>query len=180
MATAAEQLLRQQAREEVLEVEIANGLILLDGLEDGFYDDLYKLADKTVSEIKACSGTGEQELKNWLDLLKTVHRKMRRSVKMCTSHKIMEWLERRFDAIEIVQQGGKNTANMPMREQLLEYYLNPANSKGLHASRTLDQYYYVALEDTSRRDIDQVVRRFQARKMAGEQPVNVSTNSGFG
>jgi len=43
---------------------------------------------------------------------------------------------------------------------------------GLHVSRTLDQYYYETLDDTSARDRDQVVYRYTERKhpKVPEQP----------
>jgi hypothetical protein len=53
-------------------------------------------------------------------------------------------------------------------ERLLRHYLH--NDPPLHIRRTLDQYYFLTLEDTSARDRDQVVyretkagRRFQSR-----------------
>lgn len=84
---------------------------------------------------------------------------------------ILEWQERLQDGIEMVGQNEKTTENNNVKsaalkhEALLQHYLRLNEEwKGLHVSRTLDQYYYSALSDTSRRDIDQVVRRYQARK----------------
>lgn len=48
----------------------------------------------------------------------------------------------------------------------MRHYRKRDHSGGLHTSRTLDQYYYVALADTSRRDMDQVIRRYQMRKLS--------------
>ncbi|KAI9044309.1 uncharacterized protein KD926_001540 [Aspergillus affinis] len=51
-----------------------------------------------------------------------------------------------------------------------------------HKSRTLDQYFYSSLPDTLRRDADQVIRRYQARKCSaskiphGEQSITDERN----
>lgn len=165
-----EEQLRQQARQWILQEEIAEGLMLLTDIDGNFYTDLNKLAGRRISNVM----DGSDREKDWVSDLRALHKKMRRSRKLCAAYRVLEWLERFFDAIEIVQPQGEVADNTPMHDQLLEYYLNPVNSKGLHASRTLDQYYYAALEDTSRRDLDQVVRRFQQKKMMAAKPMNTS------
>lgn len=57
-----------------------------------------------------------------------------------------------------------NNGAAARHEELLQHYFGSGKEPGLHVSRTLDQYYYSSLPDTVRRDADQVVRRYQARK----------------
>lgn len=73
------------------------------------------------------------------------------------------------DAIDLYKQTflgteGLDSEHFKYESLLLQYYTKPEDPKGLHISRTLDQYYYSALSDTTRRDIDQVVRRYYDRK----------------
>lgn len=91
---------------------------------------------------------------------------MRRNVEI-NAPGIMEWLERLSDAISISDSLHPVSEDFK-HELLLESYLYPQENTGLHPSRTLDQYYYSALSDTSRRDVDQVVRRYQARAAAAQ------------
>jgi len=57
----------------------------------------------------------------------------------------------------------------PKMNSLMKEY---GGFSGLHVSRTLDQYYYETLDDTSARDRDQVVYRYTERKhpKVPEQP----------
>lgn len=82
---------------------------------------------------------------------------------------IVEWLDKLRDAIDIFESTGNATDNSAKPSPskygpLLEHYLQIDGGKGLHTSRTIDQYYYSSLSDTSRRDRDQVVRRYQCQK----------------
>ncbi|KAH6708782.1 hypothetical protein BKA61DRAFT_557600 [Leptodontidium sp. MPI-SDFR-AT-0119] len=52
-----------------------------------------------------------------------------------------------------------NETNETNDQSLLRAYLQDAHP--LHVRRTLDQYYYHAMKDTQRRDLDQVVSRYQ-------------------
>ncbi|KAL1967139.1 hypothetical protein VTN77DRAFT_3430 [Rasamsonia byssochlamydoides] len=78
----------------------------------------------------------------------------------------LERRERLQDAIEIAErkEDGANNGAAARHEELLRRYFGSGNGKGLHVSRTLDQYYYSSLPDTVRRDADQVVRRYQTRQ----------------
>jgi hypothetical protein len=77
------------------------------------------------------------------------------------SAEFLDWLERLRDAIDIF---GKPTSSK--YEPLLQHYLRgEEKAKGLHISRTIDQYYYSSLLDTTRRDRDQVIRRYQCKKV---------------
>ncbi len=49
-------------------------------------------------------------------------------------------------------------------EKLLNAYL-VGDRPPLHLRRTLDQYYYHTLQDTTKRDGDQVVTRYQKKKL---------------
>lgn len=168
--TSTEDEYRQTARNEILDSEITIGVNLLKGLgnqpgsvRSEFY---YKL--KYFQYVRSTSGKINLD---WV-ALKDFHRNMRRNKTLCGSYEISEWLERFFDAIEIAApRKSAHTDNDPMHEELLAYYLDPNNSKGLHLSRTLDQFYYAALENTNKRDVDQVVRRLQAKIKARDQEV---------
>ena len=66
--------------------------------------------------------------------------------------------------------GGKSSMANPAVEldqnlRLIKQYLNDAHP--LHIRRTLDQYYYHTLADTRKRDQDQLVTRYQAKREAG-------------
>ncbi|RYP91578.1 hypothetical protein DL770_002292 [Monosporascus sp. CRB-9-2] len=56
--------------------------------------------------------------------------------------------------------GGSLNLTLNRDQKLLKAYLT--NDHPLHVRRTLDQYYYHTLTDTTMRDQDQVVRRYQA------------------
>lgn len=81
----------------------------------------------------------------------------------------VEWLDKLRDAIDIFESTGNATDNSakPSRSKygpLLEHHLQLDGGKGLHTSQTIDQHYYSSLSDTSPRDRDQVVRRYQCQK----------------
>lgn len=154
---------RLEARQNILQSEIYEGLILLHDSGSADFEKLNEIAERPVSEKMKESGDVK-----WLKKLEHFHESVRRTT--FTSSQILEWLERFLDAIEIAQRAWNddkiNTHHMEKQELLMEYYLKPNDADGLHTSRTLDQYYYSALADTSRRDVDQVARRYQARRVA--------------
>jgi len=66
------------------------------------------------------------------------------------------------------------TARSPgdRHEFLIQAYLNPdpEQCSPLHIRRTLDQYYYYSLEDTTERDKSQLISRmFKEKKLEGEK-----------
>ncbi|CAG8971165.1 hypothetical protein HYALB_00010140 [Hymenoscyphus albidus] len=140
--------IRTQARYHILQQEIYEGLILLHE---------YGIVEKMREPVE----------NSWLHSLKELHRKRRSSVSGSPGG--LEWLERFLDAIEIVLRREDDSSTdhyLRKQESLMEYYIKPNDEEGLHASRTLDQHYYSAIADTSRRDVDQVARRYQARRVA--------------
>jgi hypothetical protein len=75
---------------------------------------------------------------------------------------IEEQLDKRKQFIN--QLGTKTegqTPNLDSDQELLRAYLRDPHP--LHIRRTLDQYYYHTLEDTEKRDKDQVVSRYQKK-----------------
>jgi hypothetical protein len=98
---------------------------------------------------------------------------------------MLEWQVRFEDAIDIADQkhvnksAGKKGSGISIlglsdTEALVFGYLGSPNSKGIHITRTIDQYYYPSLVDTSWRDIDQVVRRYQSKKSDEQNRKKVS------
>jgi hypothetical protein len=76
---------------------------------------------------------------------------------------LVELQSRRADLIK----GARKPASTPKEnatqdEKLIAWYLNDAHP--LHVRRTLDQYYYHTLADTTERDEDQLANRFQAAR----------------
>lgn len=152
----AERVQKNEIRKLILELEVKKGLELLENTKT----NLYEYFNDRWSQIK--DSNEEERLRS----LRVIHLTMRRNVES-NAPGIMEWLERLSDAISICS-GLLSENEDPKYELLLENYLNPQEETGLHPSRTLDQYYYSALADTSRRDVDQVVRRYQARAAAAQ------------
>lgn len=103
--------LYQQAREEILEEEIEEGLIILDNIKSEFFEQLDKCAEKPVvdkqegcfSEESTLAGKERKrkEEEQWLGSLKALHRRIRKSTAF-NYPGVLEWLERFLDAIEIV------------------------------------------------------------------------------
>jgi hypothetical protein len=85
---------------------------------------------------------------------------------------MLEWQEKFEDALDIAQntktsntdEKGLSVLGLSETEGLILGYLGSQEHKGIHVTRTIDQYYYLSLLDTSWRDIDQVVRRYQTKK----------------
>lgn len=152
----AERVQKNETRKLILEFEVKKGFKLLRNTSIKLYEYFVDRWD----EIKDYN---EEEM---LRSLRNMHLAMRRNVES-NAPGIMEWLERLSDAISI-SSGLFSESEVSKHELLLENYLNPQDETGLHPSRTLDQYYYSALSDTSRRDVDQVVRRYQARAAAAQ------------
>jgi hypothetical protein len=150
--------IRQEAGYGILEEEICKGLELLDDSEARLFEEPDGFVGNPVRDME------QEPRQTWLKRLEEIHAAIRKK-STSKAPKVLEWLERFLDAIEIVRQPWSNHQTSK-QEALMENYLQPGQSKGLHPSRTLDQYYYAALPDTSLRDIDQVIRRYQARKRA--------------
>lgn len=90
---------------------------------------------------------------------------------------ILEWHERLQDSVDIAKQGKKNKRpNDQKGNRLYQQYLKPGQEKGIHTPRSIDQYYYSSLADTSRRDVDQVIRRYQNRKWKEEAEASYGNN----
>jgi hypothetical protein len=126
------------------------------------HDKLHKLQEM----IEAAETKTHDRLKGELDSLRNSLKEIR---KRNLTAELLEWHERFEDVLDIFEHTKKPKDVASKHEALLQQYLRPDQAKGLHASRTLDQYYYSSLADTSRRDIDQVVRRYQLRAKAREE-----------
>lgn len=172
-----EDKIRQEARYEMLQDEIYEGLILLHDSGSVHFDRLNNITENPVLDrMKKEDGVV------WLESLKKDVYGIIRGTTNSASPQTLEWLERFLDAIEIVYRGAVNVTkpdplSMDKQELLMEHYIKPNDVDGLHVSRTLDQYYYSALADTSRRDVDQVARRYQARRVAEWPKETIKTKS---
>lgn len=74
---------------------------------------------------------------------------------------------------KLLSEGGKGSADEEKRspdEKLIHTYLH--EKPYMHIRRTLDQYYYHTMKDTTERDEDQVVYRY-AKKMWPEEHESV-------
>src|SRR4051794_27481763 len=74
--------------------------------------------------------------------------------------------ERLADAIQLTRTQPEysiNQSGVPKDKKLILAYLDHDRCP-LHISRTLDQFYYYVLPDTTSRDTDQVVYRYTAPK----------------
>jgi hypothetical protein len=165
--TAGMTRLRKVARQKILITERNIGLKLLGPDSDG---------TKSVELIKKGCLTSMRNIPHDgtvfdTKLLCDNLTKLRNTKLFCT-HETMEWMERFHDAIKLYEQiplvGSPEEPSSDLFKHellLLYYYTKPEDPKGLHVSRTLDQYYYSALSDTLCRDMDQVVRRYQAKRL---------------
>ena len=77
-------------------------------------------------------------------------------------------------AVESARQGGLNRKALEGEssagKKLIHTYLHEKSF--MHVRRTLDQYYYHTMKDTTQRDRDQVVFRW-AKKMWPDEPEHV-------
>jgi hypothetical protein len=161
----------EPARIRMLEREVRDGKILLKKAVEDY--DKKKSVSSTHTKlhelhemVEAAEQKTHAKLKEELDLLR---KSLKEIKKRNLTAELLEWYERFDDALDILEHTKKTKDIASKHEALLQQYLRPDQAKGLHASRTLDQYYYSSLADTSRRDIDQVVRRYQLRAKAREE-----------
>jgi hypothetical protein len=176
---------RKDARLKILIKELTTGLSLLRADDDEI---------KSLGLIKSSCMTkligfdlrdhSHTEMKRRTEPLKGVLEELRNTEAFQTPESI-EWMERFQDAIEIYEQTDSslgqeylNSAQFKYESLLLQYYTKPEDPKGPHISRTLDQYYYSALPNTTYRDMDQVVRRYQAKRSCKVRKKVESTATG--
>jgi hypothetical protein len=124
-------------------------------------------------EMSTGSNTTSSKLEPELHSLRESLRATR--VETITSN-MLEWQEKFQDALDIARNTKTNNTirknekgfwalGLSEIEALILGYLRSQKPKGIHVTRTIDQYYYPSLLDTSWRDIDQVVRRYQTKKL---------------
>ncbi|KAH8810868.1 hypothetical protein F5884DRAFT_261802 [Xylogone sp. PMI_703] len=152
----------REARNSIFQSEIQHGCQLLKHTTkncDKEKPDLIELSD-LLEEVVKVSNIQIPNLKKLKKALKKIDRDD-------LPRKVLEWHERLQDAIDILEQPKDKDAHLKYSkyEALLEHYLTSSKEKGLHISRTIDQYFYSSLSDTSCRDIDQVIRRYQSSKL---------------
>ncbi|RDL39424.1 uncharacterized protein BP5553_03764 [Venustampulla echinocandica] len=135
-------------------------------------DELQRLRE-AIASINTNDNTSLESKEN----LKSIEKCLKELRMENTPSEVLEWRERLQDSIDIVKQGMKNRQNDSKTNGLYQQYLRPGEEKGIHTSRSIDQYYYSSLADTSRRDADQVVRRYQTRKWEEEAEHNHGSNS---
>ncbi|KAF2196646.1 ankyrin [Delitschia confertaspora ATCC 74209] len=133
--------------------------------ELGFND----VMELSFSEYLALSEQDEaDELPNrWIgNIVEHLNELLDTTSKTYKDTRILALYEHLRDAFDIYKRRNKYTmegawAPHVKLETLFQHYLQPSEGQGIHVTRTLDQYYYSSLADTSRRDVDQVVRRYQ-------------------
>jgi hypothetical protein len=69
------------------------------------------------------------------------------------------------------------TSKRQMTEVALEQYLTPQSGRSLHPRRTLDQFYYSSLIDTSIRDQDQTTSKWTGSGVGTEGHTSASDDS---
>ncbi|KAG4442795.1 hypothetical protein IFR05_001741 [Cadophora sp. M221] len=176
------QMARSDAGGSILVKEISAGFEILqsNAKEHERFDDVVSYLDVGNSEgvqqidISKTIGPLKEYLTTSLGRLRSRNSGIDGMEKSYNSLDMLEWLEKLEDAVAIYEQtqlppGNDHTSKY---EALLEHYLRPEQAKGLHTSRTIDQFYYSSLSDTCRRDMDQVVRRYQARKFGEDRHDN--------
>ncbi|KAH6694848.1 hypothetical protein BKA61DRAFT_256314 [Leptodontidium sp. MPI-SDFR-AT-0119] len=163
------QMARSDAGGTILAKEISAGFEILQGntKEHERFDDVVSYHEVgnpggvQQIDISRTIGPLKEYLTTSLDRFLGGNSGSNETNKNYNSPDILEWLEKLEDALAIYEQTQQPSSKY---EALLEHYLRPEQAKGLHTSRTIDQFYYSSLSDTCRRDMDQVVRRYQARK----------------
>jgi hypothetical protein len=167
-----------RTRFEILENAILDGITILNKTIATKKDEPMPLTTELLDHLKTLkkaleppsgSVTTSSRLKPELHSLRE---KLKATRTETFTSNMLEWQEKFEDALDIVQNAKTSNTNekglsalgLSETEGLILGYLGSQDSKGIHVTRTIDQYYYPSLLDTSWRDIDQVVRRYQTKK----------------
>ncbi|OAP61529.1 hypothetical protein AYL99_03732 [Fonsecaea erecta] len=133
---------------------------------NNIHDKAAPAPKQLISDPMSPSGGPEKaKLDNKQECLDKAINQLKNGFKEYLSLSVFSCLESLQEAVEIYS-GNLETVK---ETKLLQCYLglsdeDDVKTHHLHVPRTLDQYYYSSLPDTRRRDVDQVVRRYQKDK----------------